>query len=705
MMASTYNDWLVALSLAVATLVSFTALRLASRVAQSHQAANRPWLLLGGISMGVGIWSMHFIGMLALTLPIELRYDIPLTLLSLGAAIATSAFAIKIAAGENLQFGRHVLSSLIMGLGIVAMHYTGMAAIRIYPVISYDMTWIGISVLIAVTASFAALWLTFNLRSERIRHVWAARLGASFIMGLAIAGMHYAGMAAAQFRTGAICRGGVALDDRWLAVSVGVATIALLTVTLITMVFDAHLESRAHLHAQRLEKANRELNHQATHDALTQLANRSLFVQELQRVIESDLVESVVAVLFVDLDRFKSINDSLSHEYGDAILQQVARRLEQLVGENGMAARLGGDEFLVFVRVQCLQQVIRFADSIVRTLREPHVVKSLEMHLAASVGVTTFPFDLSLADALISHADEVMYDVKHAGGNAFQFFVPGTTLFTPERFQLENELRHACALGQLMLHYQPQVDIASGRIVGLEALARWQHPERGWVPPGDFIPLAERSDLILEIGQWILNEACQQARRWKEAGFQGISIAVNLSVRQFRQADLLSIIQNTVSNNGLEPGDIDIELTESIVMTDAEGAVATLRQLRSAGYCIAVDDFGIGYSSIGYLKRLPISTLKIDRCFVNDLATDAKSDAIVKAIVSLAHGLGMNVIAEGVETPMQLACLQACGCDQYQGYLYSRPKSTAEITQMLRDPPRISVPPIDSQLLLQSARL
>jgi diguanylate cyclase (GGDEF)-like protein len=695
-MQSTYNPWLVCLSIAVSILVSFTSLRLAARVAESKRSAGRAWLMLGAISMGVGIWSMHFIGMLAFSLPITLRYDIGPTLASLVIAILTSGFAIKIASSSKLELIRHVLCSLAMGCGIVTMHYTGMSAIPVVPAISYDPALVAASVAIAVTASFAALWLTFNMRRETGRYTIAARLSAAVIMGLAIAGMHYTAMAASRFQLGSFCRGSVALDNRWLAILVAMATFALLTITLITSVFDALLESRARLHAQRLQKVNARLIYQATHDALTDLPNRARFIDRLQRAIdESTTTNMLLAVMLVDLDRFKIVNDSLGHGFGDAVLQEVATRLRDLIRDTGTAARLGGDEFLVLAQVAETKDVIRIADQIVQRLSETYIVGSAELHLAVSVGITTFPFDNSVSDVLISHADEAMYETKHDGGNGFRFFVPGTTVFTMDRLQLESDLRHAPGLGQLELHYQPQVEIASGRIVGLEALARWRHPSRGWIAPSEFIPLAEASDLIVKIGRWVLDEACRQARVWCDQGFVDISIAVNLSARQFRQPDLLSMIQQTILRNGLQPRNIVIELTESVVMSHADRSIETLYQLHRSGLQIAVDDFGTGYSSLGYLKRLPVSKLKIDRSFISDLGTNAKSDSIVKAVIELAHGLGMKVIAEGVETTAQLSGLCAFRCDEYQGYLCSRPRNAAEIAEILRRNPQ----PIDESIV------
>jgi diguanylate cyclase (GGDEF)-like protein len=687
-MHTVYNPWLVSLSVGVAILVSFTSLRLASRVAESQAAAGRAWLILGSISMGIGIWAMHFIGMLAFSVPIQLRYSIALTFASLGAAILTSGFAIKIASSSKLGLVRHFVCSLVMGLGIVVMHYTGMSAILIFPAISYDPSVVAASVAIAVVASFAALWLTFNLRSGTHRLIWAARLGAAVIMGLAIAGMHYTGMAASRFQPGAFCRGGVALDSQWLAISVATASLALLAITLVTVVFDVHLAARARLHAQRLQKVNSRLAHQAIHDTLTNLPSRALFIDRLDRTISecshSKASNTLLAVMLVDLDRFKIINDSLGHGAGDEILREVARRLQDLITGSNIVARLGGDEFLVLAQVAETKSVLRIAGHIVERLCQPYSIESVVLHLAASVGITTYPFDDSTPEVLISHADEAMHEAKRHGGNGFRFFVPGTTVFTLERLRLENDLRHAPGRGELQLHYQPQVDIVSGRILGLEALVRWRHPDRGWISPGEFIPMAESSDLIVYIGKWILDEACRQARIWHDEGFVDISIAVNLSARQFRQPDLPSTILQAVADNGLQPRHIVIELTESAVMSDADRSAEILEELHRAGFQVAVDDFGTGYSSMNYLKRLPISKLKIDQSFISDLGMCAKTDAIVRAVIQLGKGLGMIVVAEGVETSAQLSCLRAFDCDQYQGYLYSRPVNAMNTAELLR---------------------
>jgi NO-binding membrane sensor protein with MHYT domain len=326
-MATAYNPWLVSLSIVVAILVSFTSLSLASRVAESEGSTSRIWLIVGAASMGVGIWSMHFIGMLAFSAPIKLRYDVGLTLLSLCIAVGTSGFAIRISSGGQLALLRHIACSLVMGFGIVAMHYIGMAAIPVVPAASYDSGLVIASVAIAVTASFVALGLTFHLRRAEHQYIWVARLGAAAVMGAAIAGMHYTAMAAVQFKSGAYCRSGLALDDQWMGVSVAIATMGLSVITFVIGLFDSHLESRARLHTLRLRKANSRLNHQAAHDATTALPTRASFLVKLQGAIdERGRAErpSLLAVMLVDLDRFKIVNDSLGHEVQRVLFSRVA---------------------------------------------------------------------------------------------------------------------------------------------------------------------------------------------------------------------------------------------------------------------------------------------------------------------------------------------------------------------------------------------
>jgi diguanylate cyclase len=685
-MLSTYNAWLVSLSIVVAILVSYTALRLASRVASGDKQSVRLWLGAGAVAMGVGIWSMHFIGMLAFSLPIALAYHWPTTLGSFGIAILTSGFALYLASGAQPRAGRLALGALVMGAGICAMHYMGMAAIAIVPAISYDWLYVGASVVIAVSASFVALWLFFRLRDGTSALHRAARLSAAVVMGLSISGMHYTGMAAARFSAGAFCRGGVVFDSRWLATTVGLFAFCLLIITLITSVYDSHLQSNARSHARRLEAANAELQHQATHDALTGLPNRVLFMDRLGREIAHGARDGHrFGVLLLDLDRFKLINDTLGHGAGDALLVQVAARLTQSIREVDTVARTGGDEFLVLIaEARNQSDIAGVAGKIVKALNEPYKVNEAEVHSSASIGISLYPTDGTDSESLVAHADEAMYFAKQRGRNSYQFFNQDMSVFSQERLDLENDLRRALTLNQLEVHYQPKSDVASGRIHSVEALLRWRHPTRGFVSPAEFIPLAEESGLILAIGEWVLREACRQAREWRRANVPFLRIAVNVSPVQFRQSNFLQAIHNALIDFDLEPQYLEIELTESTVMGNAESSVEILENLSRMGVVVSIDDFGTGYSSMSYLRKFPIDKLKIDRSFISELTTNAADASIVAAIISLAHSLKLKVVAEGVETAEQLQRLRELGCDQYQGFYRSAAVPANEIERSIR---------------------
>jgi diguanylate cyclase (GGDEF)-like protein len=706
-MQSFYNTWLVGLSVCVAMAVSYTALRLAARIATSERPATRMWLGAGALAMGVGIWSMHFIGMLAFSLPIPLAYDIPTTLLSLAIAVVTSGFALILTSGRQLTFSRLAWGAVVMGAGICAMHYTGMAALVIVPGIGYDPALVALSMVIAVTASFVALWLFFKLRDGGSHLHRLARVAAAVVMGLAISGMHYTAMAAARFAQGSFCRGGVTFDNRWLAATIGLFALGLLVVTLVTSVYDAHLQSRTRTHARRLEAANAKLQYQATHDALTDLPNRVLLLDRLGREIaHAERDGHRFAVLLLDLDRFKLINDTLGHGAGDQLLIHVARRLSGAVREVDTVARTGGDEFLVLIAdTRDQSDLAAVAAKIGKALGEPLNVNGTELHTSASIGISVYPLDATNADSLIARADEAMYCAKQRGRNAFQFFNLSMSVFSHERLDLENDLRRALSMNQLEVHYQPKSDVVTGRISSVEALLRWRHPVRGSVSPSEFIPLAEENGLILSIGEWVLREACRQASEWRHAGLPFIRIAVNVSPVQFRESNFLQTVQTALLDFDLEPQYLEIELTETTVMDNAEGSVAILEQLSRMGIVVSIDDFGTGYSSMSYLRRFPIDKLKIDRSFISELTTNAADASIVQAIISLAHGLRLKVVAEGVETEEQLELLRELGCDQYQGFYRSAAVPAAEIEASVRSSMEATNEPEDFQFTVTQSRL
>jgi diguanylate cyclase (GGDEF)-like protein len=420
---------------------------------------------------------------------------------------------------------------------------------------------------------------------------------------------------------------------------------------------------------QALLRINQDLQWQATHDPLTGMPNRVLFVDRLKAAITDGRPFAVCAL---DLDRFKVINDSLGHPTGDALLQHVGRRLLAFTRETDLAARAGGDEFLLLLRdVQLPEEVVLIVQRCASMLGEPHRLGSMELHVSPSIGIAQYPNDGADAEQLMARADEAMYSAKRAGRNGHRFFDARVMGYSRERLDLEADLRRAMPNDELQLHYQPKIDIQGGDMRSVEALLRWHHPTRGDIPPAQFIPIAEETGLIVEIGAWVIREACRQARAWQLQGLPFLRVAVNVSPMQFNQSGFVKMVQTALADHNLPATYLELELTEATLMADAENSVSVLRELSTIGVLLSVDDFGTGYSSMSYLQRFPIDKLKIDRSFITNLSTNPEDAAIVRAIISLAHGLNLKVIAEGVESAPQLDILKALGCDQYQGYYRS----------------------------------
>ena len=447
----------------------------------------------------------------------------------------------------------------------------------------------------------------------------------------------------------------------------------------------ASLEQVIIARTEKLEVANLQLRHLATHDALTGLPNRVLLDDRLaQAIAHADRDSQPFAVLMLDLDRFKLINDSFGHRSGDMVLNEVARRLQGLVRSIDTVARVGGDEFVLIVSPSAArtdaEEIAKRANAI---LGAPFLLEGVELRVASSIGIAFYPTDGGTAESMLAHADAAMYCAKERGRNNYQCFSRGMKSAALERVSLESELHQALKLEQFELFYQPKVDTASGDIHSAEALIRWRHPQRGLIQPTQFIPLAEECGLIHEIGAWVLREACRQCAVWQHAGQPPLRVAVNVAASQFRRGDLLEVVRSALQQSQLDPRFLEIELTESAVMTNPEDSAAVLEQLSRMGVLVSVDDFGTGYSSMSYLRRFPIDKLKIDRSFIADLTTGTDDASIVQAIVSLAHGLRLKVVAEGVETLEQLKFLQSVGCDQYQGYHFSEPLPATEFAELV----------------------
>ena len=430
-----------------------------------------------------------------------------------------------------------------------------------------------------------------------------------------------------------------------------------------------------------------ELEYQASHDSLTGLPNRSLLHDRIEQAIVRARRDSKrVAVVFVDLDHFKLINDSLGHHIGDRLLLEVADRLMTCIRSHDTVARQGGDEFvLVLTEQHDADETLTIVNRLLEVISLPWVNDGQEYGLSCSIGISCYPQDGDDPDALLRCADTAMYKAKASGRSTFHVYTPELNQVISERLELENSLRHALERDEFRVYYQPRIEVASSRIIGAEALIRWDCPGKGLIPPDSFISIAEETGLIIPIGQWILQEACRQNSAWQQAGLPPISVSVNLSPIQFRHAGLVQSVAAALQQANLDPACLELELTESFVMHDAERINIAMQSLKALGVDIAVDDFGTGYSSLSYLKRFPVDRLKVDKSFVRDIDSDPDDAAIVRAIITLGHALGLKVVAEGVETRAHLEFLQQHGCDELQGYYFSRPVPAAEMEALLRD--------------------
>jgi diguanylate cyclase (GGDEF)-like protein/PAS domain S-box-containing protein len=433
-------------------------------------------------------------------------------------------------------------------------------------------------------------------------------------------------------------------------------------------------------------RSEEQLNFLATHDALTHLPNRILFVDRLEQTMaRGHWQKRLVAVMFLDLDRFKVINDTLGHTVGDLLLKAVSERLTASVRSGDTVARVSGDEFIIILAdIGQAEDVAKVAEKILNSLSKPFNLEGRELFITTSIGISLYPDDGEQPETLLKNADTAMYRAKEQGRNNYQHYSAAMNASAFERLMIETSLRQALEKREFLLYYQPQVDLASSQIVGLEALIRWKHPAMGLVSPAKFIPLAEETGLIVPIGEWVLRTACSQNKTWQAAGFAPIRVSVNVSGCQFRRPDLIETIRRVLDETGLAPHYLEIELTESILMKNEEKMIATIGALHEMGVNISIDDFGTGYSSLSYLKRFAINNLKIDQSFVRDITTNPDDAAIVTAIITLAHSLKLKVIAEAVETNDQLQSLRTLQCDQMQGYLFSRPIPAEEMTKLLK---------------------
>ncbi|MFG6176392.1 putative bifunctional diguanylate cyclase/phosphodiesterase [Halomonas sp. THAF12] len=683
---ASYNLALVALSFGVAAIASLTALDLAGRVRASTGLAGHAWLVGGAFAMGTGIWSMHFIGMLAMEMTADVGYGVPLTVISLLAAIFSSALALAIVQAGRLSRFRLSVGALVMGLGVCLMHYVGMEAMQTEGALHYRWDLFLISVGIAVSAAAAALWLAFHLNPTHTRArspIWQRGL-AALIMAIGISGMHYTGMAAAIYPEGGMQPATGGLSTHQLAITVALVSTCIMLAAMMISLFDAHMSSRNARLADSLREANHELKNMVYRDALTQLPNRLLLEERLDALLDAS--QQAFAVFFVDLDRFKNVNDSMGHHVGDELIQQAAARLQAAVRDSDTVARVGGDEFMVVVESGAAPDIVTgLAKRIVSTLDKPFQVGNSVVSISSSVGISLYPDHGRDKHELMVHADAAMYCAKQMGRNNFQYFEPDMSSHAERRAQLERRLRLAIDNETLSLAYQPKVHVETGRITGVEALLRWDDEELGTVAPDEIIPLAEDSGLILAIGEWVLRTACRYAREWGREDGRPMPMAVNISAIQLNNRHFVDTVRQALADTGLPASCLELELTESALIQNPDHALETLTELRALGVVLSIDDFGTGYSNLAQLKRFPIDRLKIDRTFMTDAVTNLQDAAIVRAVVALARSLDLKVVAEGIESEEQLSLVRQLQSHEYQGYLYSRALPGDELRRLLAD--------------------
>jgi diguanylate cyclase len=651
------------------------------------------WWFASVCCVGAGLWGSWALGLSALTPPVSLQalQFQPLAMAALAGVAAVVVMALHFVARLDWpEVPRCIVHTTLFTAGWAAM----------FEIACRSLTWgaatpgtvLGVPTLAVAAALVAAgcataLWLVFGERWRHAGHVlprlWlcAATLGGAHAAAL-IMSLHALQLPQAPIDALDTAAGHAAMNAGTLTL-VSVLSAVLVAVGLVASWLDTHAHARNRELASSLNDANRRLRDQAHSDPLTRMPNRLMFEERMAAALDQVGLNpdaSALAVMFIDLDGFKPVNDSFGHVAGDTVLREIGRRLQAIARPEDTVARVGGDEFLLMtVRPGHEAVAAAIAQRVLEALNEPLTLPNdVVVNLSASIGIVLYPEHGHHAK-MIANADAAMYAAKRAGGSTYAFFEPRMELDAREQLALQNDLRHAIERHELQLYYQPKIHAKSGQITGVEALLRWQHPVRGFVAPGIFIPIAERFGLIGSIGNWVIDEACRQMSEWRKQGLR-MRVAVNLSVHQLRQEDLVQRVRIAVGHFRIDPALLTFEITESVAMEDTQETMHAFSQLAAVGVSLSIDDFGTGYSSLAYLRKLPARQLKIDQSFVQDLGTSQDALAVVDAVIKLAHALGLHVVAEGVETARQRDILLSLQCDELQGYLFARPMAARLLT-------------------------
>jgi diguanylate cyclase (GGDEF)-like protein len=662
--------WLA--STAMAMFAAYVALDLARGVSSRHRATAYRSLLASALALSTGTWAAHFISMAGDPLPFSLVYDGGLALGALALALVSSLIGVYLGAWPNLGTARLAAATLVIGTGACAVPAVGVQALGLTPAPHWNLPLLAVGWALACVCAGGSLCIVAAQRrsASYLRPRWQAVVALCLGATIAIGNATVVNAASVQLLTQPQVSSRTSVATLSALASLGVP--ALLALLLMTSVLEARFR-------KLLQRTRDEVKRAAQTDRLTELPNRSMFEEGLQvAAIRADRLQHTLALLFINVDGLKAVNESFGQAMGDSVLREMAQRLRVTAGPQEIVARAGGDEFLLMLEGNpTADDAAQLAGRVLSGMNELCRLEDHEISMSCSVGVAMYPAHGS-ATKLIAHAAAAMHHAKRRGGGAHSFFEERMVAGAREQVELLQDLRRAIANKELELHYQPKIHAPSGQITGAEALMRWKHPQRGMVGPNVFIPLAERYGLIIALGNWLIKDVCRQIRAWQEQGLR-MRVAINLSVHQLRQADLVENIVDALQRNHIEPSLLTCEITESAAMDDTRITLQVIERLSAAGVHLSIDDFGTGYSSLSYLRQLAAQELKIDRSFVLDLETSADARAIVDAVVKLAQALGLKVVAEGVETEEQQEILRRLGCNELQGYLFAKPMPAAAL--------------------------
>ena len=685
MLELTTETWTLALAACLSLLLSSTTLVLAVQSSVARSRGGACILLLSSLALGFGLWTMNFVQVLSIEIPGQTSLGLSWPALTFAIAASACACALLFIACREPDTAGMTGSAFALAVGIEATHCAAFDEMPGDLVMHEGLFWVFGSFLLAFAAFLAALWVWLKLRRDRSWKARGARALTVLAAALSIIAANAHTLAQSRWLFGACCEN--LASKGLLMITVAALGGAVLAVAQVMAISSDALREQAERNARELEEVHARLQYLAAHDSLTGLPNRQRFKDRLiKSIADTERHGRAVAIAVFDLDHFSAINHSLGHGVGDWLLTEVARRVTGVISNSTTLARLDGDEFAILIdNVAARLEAQTVAAAILAAFNEPLRVNGIEVSLRSTIGLSVWPDDGRRCDDLLDHAEVAMAVAKGRGGCQALFFQPAMTHSLQERLALENDLRRALAAEEFERHYQPEISARTGKIAAAEALLRWRHPTKGLLSPSSFITLAEETGLMIPLGEWVLREACRQAKVWQLELGCTFPVAVNLSATQFRHQNILQMIHSALTDAGLDARALEIELTESALMTNPEESAGVLKQLRKMGISVAIDDFGTGYSSLSYLRRFPIDKLKIDRSFIRDLTISRTDESIVRAIVSLARSVGLKVVAEGIESAEQLELVTRLECDQWQGYHCCTPQPAARFEAMLED--------------------